>query len=123
MKQAAIGDWLVKHPETPRQGGARPLCHFGNFPLIKLHPFAPVLINTGMGVNGFIMSWKAGQIASDLLLTQQDLLLTEQDPSQAEAGDQTPWSRAAWSWIGSRQSLLHEPPSLYRVLKQNLPVY
>jgi len=125
MKQARIGEWLVAHNETLRQGGARPLCHLGNFPLIKVHPFGPVVINTGMGVNGFIMSWKAGQIASDLLLTQQDLLqVPDSKTSLLEGGGGTPWSQAAWSWIGAPVDVsMREPLSLYRVITQGLNVY
>jgi len=115
MQQAAIGRWLVdRRPRVLRQGGARPLCHFGNFPLIKLHPFAPIVINTGMGVNGFIMSWKSGQIAAELLLTRQVDL-------GGSVG--TPW-KAAWSWIGKATSAPHrEPPSFFRVVAEELPVY
>merc|ERR1712151_1164903 len=73
MQQATIGKKLVADNRTLRKGGARPLCYFNNFPLIKMHPWAPVVFNSGGGVNGFTISWKSAQIAADLILNRRVL--------------------------------------------------
>jgi len=93
MRQSNVGKWLVNQSGTLKLGGARPLSYFGNFPIIKKHPYAPLVINTGGAVNGFSISWKSGQIAADLVLGQH--------VDKHQTGE--PWD-LAWSWVDPNPS-------------------
>jgi len=66
MSQAPLGKRVVEDGNTLKLGGVRPLSIFGNFPLLKSYFDGRVVLNTGGGANGFVCSWKSGQLAADV---------------------------------------------------------
>lgn len=68
MKQARIAEQLLQNPKTLKSGGCRPMSVFGNFPTLKSYGGGRVVLNTGGGANGFVNSWKSGQLATDLVM-------------------------------------------------------
>jgi hypothetical protein len=69
MEQAPLGKKLLEDEGTLKLGGVRPISIFGNFPLLKSYFGGRVVLNTGGGANGFVCSWKSGQLAADLALS------------------------------------------------------
>mmetsp|Transcript_46050 Transcript_46050/g.121584 ORF Transcript_46050/g.121584 Transcript_46050/m.121584 type:complete len:197 (-) Transcript_46050:105-695(-) len=63
-----LGRQVVNDPDTLRLGGVRPLGPFGYFPTLKSYWNGRVVLNTGGGVNGYVSSWKAGELAADIAL-------------------------------------------------------
>lgn len=94
----ALGRKVMAQTDVKKLAGIRPLSALGNFPLIKTYPKWPGLILcTGYGWHGFVMSWKSAQIAADLAVTGS---VNEPDWAFAVEGySGCSWmSPSCWAW-------------------------
>jgi len=93
-----LGRKVMAQKDVQKLAGIRPLSALGNFPLIKTYPKWPGLIlATGYGWHGFVMSWKSGQIAADLAVTgsvgEAAWIMAVEDYTGCTA-----WSPRCWAW-------------------------
>jgi len=69
IKMTKLGQEMLEQNDTLKLAGVRPLSCFNNFPLLKVYPSMPGLIlNTGYGWHGFVMSWKSSQLVAEYAL-------------------------------------------------------
>lgn len=63
-----LGAALMDDPKHTLMGGVRPMSVYTYMPLLRTYGGKRIILNTGASTNGFVVSWKAAEIAADLAL-------------------------------------------------------